>query len=150
MLNAAKNRRVFMDGGSGLPAVAAKWFVLSPAEEWYYRRWNLDYKPLPPFEDGSGRPVTDIFPLALFNPNEGARILVPRELDGSEGRIVFTAAHRDASARIYWHLDDEYLGATSFFHEFEARPAPGNRTLTLIDEAGNTLIRRFTVLDAVQ
>jgi penicillin-binding protein 1C len=149
-LNTAGNRRVLMDGGSGLPAVTAKWFVLSPAEEWYYRRWNLDYKPLPPFEESLAQvSAANISPLALFNPNEGAQILVPRQLDGSEGRIVFTAAHRDAPARIYWHLDDEYLGVTTFFHELEARPAPGNRTLTLIDETGNTLIRRFTVLDAI-
>jgi penicillin-binding protein 1C len=147
-LNAEKNRRVLVDGVGGIPAVATKWFILSPAEEWYYRRWNLDYKPLPPFEDDSGRPAAGAFPLELFNPNEGARILVPRELDGSEGRIVFSAAHRNAASRIYWHLDDEYLGVTSFFHELEARPAPGNRTLSLIDEAGNMLIRRFTVLDA--
>jgi hypothetical protein len=29
----------------------------------------------------------------------------------------------------------------------EARPPPGLHTLTLVDGAGNTLTRRFTVLD---
>jgi hypothetical protein len=30
--------------------------------------------------------------MALFNPEEDAGIFIPRELDGSEGRAVFSAA----------------------------------------------------------
>jgi penicillin-binding protein 1C len=119
-----------------------KRFLLPPAEEWYYRRWNLDYKGLP---SQTGSPGAD-FPMALFNPEEGTGVFVPRELDGSEGRVVFSAAHREDSALIHWHLDNEYLGATSVFHEMEARPAPGPHTLTLVDRAGRTLTRRFRVL----
>jgi penicillin-binding protein 1C len=114
-------------------------FVLPPAEEWYYRRWKADYRPLPS-ERGAD------FPMALFNPEEGTGIFVPRELDGSEGRVVFSAAHREDGALIHWHLDGQYLGSTSAFHEIEARPAPGLHTLTLVDRAGHTLTRRFRVL----
>ena len=119
--------------------VEEKRFVLPPAEEWYYRRWKADYKPLSS-ERGSD------FPMALFNPEEGTGIFVPRELDGSAGRVVFSAAHREEDALIHWHLDDEYLGSTSAFHEIEARPAPGSHTLTLVDSKGYTLTRRFRVL----
>jgi penicillin-binding protein 1C len=84
--------------------------------------------------------------LALFNPGPGAQIYIPLELDGGEGRAVFAAAHRDSNARIHWHLDDTYLGSTTVFHEMEARPAPGPHTLTLVDEKGSTLSRRFEVL----
>jgi penicillin-binding protein 1C len=84
--------------------------------------------------------------LALFNLEQGARIYVPTELDGSEGQAVFAAAHRDSNARIHWHLDDTYLGSTTVFHEMEARPGAGLHTLTLVDEWGNTLFRRFEVL----
>jgi penicillin-binding protein 1C len=141
-LNGKGDRQVILDGLSGGLVVQSRWFALPPAEEWYYRRWNLDYRPLPPFE---GRAETGL-PLALFNPEEGAKVLVPREIDGREGRIVFSAAHREASSPIYWHLDDEYLGSTRFFHEMEARPDGGPHTLTLVDEAGNILTRRFEAL----
>jgi penicillin-binding protein 1C len=67
-------------------------------------------------------------------------------MDGSEGKIVFSAAHRDEGSIIYWHLDGIYLGSTAVYHEMEARPPPGPHTLTLVDRAGNTLIRLFTVL----
>jgi penicillin-binding protein 1C len=128
-----------------------KWFVLPPAEEWYYRRWKVDYKPLPPFREGSrgssgsGGAAAGL-PLALFNPEPDAQIFVPHELDGREGRIVFSAAHREQNSRIHWHLDGVYLGYTTGFHEMEGRPGAGFHTLTLVDEAGNTLIRRFEVL----
>jgi penicillin-binding protein 1C len=84
--------------------------------------------------------------MALFNPEEGTGIFIPRELDGSEGRVVFSAAHREEDAVIHWHLDEEYLGSTAVFHETEARPVPGPHTLTLVDSKGHTLSRRFRVL----
>jgi penicillin-binding protein 1C len=126
--------------------VAKKWFILSPAEEWYYRKWNLDYKPPPPFEGADGRAS----PMALFNPEPGAQIYVPVELDGREGRIVFMAAHRESGALIHWHLDDVYLGVTEVFHEMEAHPRPGFHTLTLVDSAGNSISRSFEALNKAE
>jgi penicillin-binding protein 1C len=146
-LNEAADRQVILENSGGAPVIQRKWFVLPPAEEWYYRRWNLDYKPLPPLETQDGPVYGQAFPLALFNPEAGSQVFVPRELDGREGRIVFSAAHREENSLIYWHLDDEYLGFTTVFHELETRPPPGPHTLTLVDGAGNTLTRNFTVLD---
>jgi penicillin-binding protein 1C len=151
-LNEAGDRQAFAEGGSSSPVVQRKWFVLPPAEEWYYRRWNLDYRPLPSAADSpaenSRRPASP--PLVLFNPEENSRIYVPIELDGSPGRVIFTAAHRESTARIHWHLDETYLGYTEVFHEMEGRPSPGPHTLTLVDMAGNTITRRFEVLDRAE
>jgi penicillin-binding protein 1C len=148
VLNLREDRRVTLESGAAEGTVQKKWFVLPPAEEWYYRRWNLDYKPLPPEENAAGgSAASGGNNLALFNPEPGAQVYVPRELDGSEGRIVFSAAHRSETGIIYWHLDGSYLGSTETFHEMEARPPPGAHTLTLVDGEGSTLTRRFTVLD---
>jgi penicillin-binding protein 1C len=149
-VNGAGNR-VFLAGPSAEAVRQERRFVLPPAEEWYYRRWNLDYRPLPsPAEETAaaqaGIPAGIPTEFALLNPGPGAQIYVPRELDGGEGRVVFAAAHRDANARIYWHLDDAYLGSTTVFHEMEARPGTGPHVLTLVDERGGTLFRRFEVL----
>jgi penicillin-binding protein 1C len=145
-LNETMDRRIILETGSQVATVAQKWFVLPPAEEWYYRKWNLDYRPLPPEERSYNAAVGEAN-LALFNPEPGSHVFVPRELDGGEGRIVFSAAHREDDGIIHWHLDETYLGATQYFHEMEARPQPGPHTLTLVDLKGNTLVRRFTVLD---
>lgn len=147
ILNENLDRRIVLEPGFSASAVERKWFVLPPAEEWYFRRWNLDYKPLPPFlntQELSGRRETV---LALFNPEPDSQIYVPRELDGREGKVVFLAAHRNETEIIYWHLDETFLGFTQTFHEIEARPEPGYRTLTLVDSTGNTIVRSFTVLE---
>jgi penicillin-binding protein 1C len=142
-LNLRGDRRVLLEGGSPEPVIQKKWFVLPPAEEWYLRKWNLDYKPLPPLE---GIPEASA-PMALFNPEARSQVYVPTEIDGRPGRIVFTAAHREPEGVIHWHLDHEYLGATRVFHEVETRPSPGFHTLTLVDNAGNSLSRSFEALD---
>ncbi|MDR0404154.1 MAG: penicillin-binding protein 1C [Treponema sp.] len=142
-LNETGSARVALGPETSEKTETAKWFVLPPAEEWYYRRWNLDYKPLPPLSGGESAGISSI---ALFNPEENGAVYVPRELDGREGRIVFQAAARDRNGKIYWHLDETYLGMTGVFHEMEARPPPGRHVLTLVDEAGNTLRRNFEVL----
>jgi penicillin-binding protein 1C len=143
VLNEKQDRQVVLSGGATEKTVTRNWFVLPPAEEWYYRRWNLDYKPLPPAAGSSQLSP----PMALFTPEENSRVYVPIELDGSPGQLVLMAAHRDSSAVIHWHLDTAYLGSTQVFHEMEVRPAPGPHTLSLVDHAGNMLRRRFTVLE---
>ncbi|MDR0451034.1 MAG: penicillin-binding protein 1C [Treponema sp.] len=151
-LNSEGTMRLALGAGDSGGVVQKKWFILPPAEEWYFRRWNLDYKSLPPLagslaQGGSSPGSEAALPLALFNPEQGAEIFVPVELDGTSGRVVFSAAHRDPNAALYWHLDESYLGFTELFHEMEARPAPGGHTLTLVDAQGHSLSRRFTVLD---
>jgi len=155
ILNASQDRRVTLGSGAAGETVQRSWFVLPPAEEWFFRRWNLDYRPLPP-EENPGQQVrfNAALPgernLALFNPEPGAQVFVPRELDGREGRIVFSAAHRNEAEIIHWHLDGDFLGITQTFHQMEARPSAGQRAITLVDGEGNTLTRHFVVLENVE
>jgi hypothetical protein len=84
--------------------------------------------------------------LSFVYPAEGATVYVPLEMDGSVGRVVFEAAHRDPSARVFWHLDDEYQGETRDIHQIALAPRPGPHRLVLVDERGETARRRFTVV----
>ncbi|MCL2231392.1 MAG: transglycosylase domain-containing protein, partial [Treponema sp.] len=147
ILNENMDRRIILQAGDSSATVERKWFVLPPAEEWYYRRWNLDYKPLPPVINSADSAIRAERVMALFNPEPDSQVYVPRELDGSEGKMVFSAAHRNETEIIHWHLDSFYLGFSQTFHEMEARPHPGYRTLTLVDSSGNTIIRNFIVLN---
>ena len=56
------------------------------------------------------------------------------------------AAHRRPDATLYWHLDERYLGATTTFHQQALNITPGIHTITVVDEEGNRLARRFEVL----
>jgi len=127
---------------------AIKWFVLPPAMEWYYKQKHSDYYTLPPYRMDCAQNIQGNHrsPLSLISPGKESRIYVPIELNGRRGKTVFMAAHRNSEATIYWHLDNQYLGATRDMHQMEIAPAPGIHLLTLVDEQGEQFKRRFTVL----
>ncbi len=122
------------------------WFILPPAMEYYYKSKNYQYKTLPPFRADCA--ATDrASPMEVIYPKDGAKIYVPLEIDGSRGRMICNVAHRQPGTKIFWHLDNEYVGVTHDFHQMALNPAPGNHTLTLVDSKGNTLEVRFTILN---
>jgi penicillin-binding protein 1C len=126
----------------------AAWFVLPPAMEAHYRRFHADYRPPPPYRPDcrAALGASGSASLSFVSPREGAAVYVPIEMDGSVGRVVFEAAHRDPAARVFWHLDDEYQGETRDIHQMALAPAPGPHTLVLVDERGETVRLRFTVV----
>jgi penicillin-binding protein 1C len=125
---------------------AVPWFVLPPAMEWFYERSHSDYKPLPPWKPGSQVEEESSASLGLIFPDQGERVYVPVDLDGTPEKTVFRAAHRNPRAAIFWHLDGEYLGETTEIHDMEARPGPGKHILTLVDERGEECVRTFWCL----
>lgn len=125
------------------------WFVLPPSQEWFYRQRHSDYLPAPPWRPdcASGGLAGQPRSMELLYPRGPAKIYVPVDLDARRGRTVFEAVHRDPAARVYWHLDQEYLGTTREFHKLEADPAPGRHVLLLVDDKGERLEHAFEVLD---
>jgi len=120
-----------------------KRFVLPPSIERYYAH-NLDYRGLPPWKPGSAQsPGKE---LAIVLPEEGSSLYIPVEITGRPGSAVFTVAHRDPGAVVFWELDGAYLGSTRGRHAIEARPGLGDHVLTVVDGSGRTASRRFTVL----
>jgi penicillin-binding protein 1C len=129
----------------GRPIQHVSWFVLPPAMEWFYRQGNADYRVLPPYRPGA-EPDDGVLPLSLIYPHDGSQIYLPRELDGAPGGLVAEAVHRDTRARIFWHLDATYLGVTEGIHTMAIHAPSGEHTLTLVDQGGELLERRFTLL----
>ena len=129
------------------------WFVLPPTQEFYWRKQHLEYKPLPPWRPdcrASAQVLESDSPIALLYPSESSRVYIPVDLDGQRSRVVLKAIHRDPEARLYWHLDDQYLGETAVFHDQAVSLEPGMHQLLLLDRDGNRLQRRFRVLGATQ
>jgi penicillin-binding protein 1C len=126
------------------------WFVLPPLQEFYFRRYHPDYRVLPPYRpdcteliqaEGGGQVMSLVYPEA------NTAVYIPVDLDGTPGQVVFEAVHRRPETAIYWHLDEDYLGATRQFHQLALDPRPGRHLLVLIDEDGRRLERRFLVLN---
>lgn len=122
-----------------------KWFVLPPSMEYYYKAKNYSYHVLPPFREGCVQ--ENVNPMEVIYPKEGAKIYVPLEADGQRGRLIANAAHRLPGAKIFWHLDDKYIGESHHLHQMAFKPAPGKHKLTLVDGNGNTIVIKFEVLD---
>jgi len=126
--------------------IHTSWFVLPPAMEWYYKEKNYSYKLLPKFRaDCSDVGETDDV-MELIYPKFATKIYVPIEIDGNPGKTIFEVAHRNSSAIIYWHLDEEYLGLTQNFHQMALDPSVGKHVLSLVDENGHRLTQYFEIL----
>jgi penicillin-binding protein 1C len=147
-LDTSGNWQVNSDCESPSRMIHRGWFVLDPLEEYYYRSKHPDYSPPPPFRSDCGTALAEEqqTPMRLIYPQHAAQIYIPVELDGKLSSVVFQATHRDANAAIYWHLDDQYLGTTKTFHHFSLQPPVGKHTVTLVDKAGNRLVRSFEII----
>ncbi|HAO47609.1 MAG TPA: penicillin-binding protein 1C [Chitinophagaceae bacterium] len=145
-LDASGNFRVTEECELPGNMVHKSWFILTPAMEFYYKQRNIDYKPLPPFKPGCTFLETGKL-MEIIYPQPDAKIYVPLEINGERGRTVFTAAHRRAGAKIFWSLDDAFIGTTQNFHQMGLNPPPGKHTITLVDENGVSVSRQFDILD---
>ena len=125
--------------------VHVPWFVLPPSMEYYYKSRSYNYRLLPPFRPDCGT-VTQRT-MEMIYPKDGAKVYVPLEADGSRGRVICNAAHRQPGIKLFWNLDDQYMGQTIGYHQMALNPAPGKHILTLVDADGNRLQTRFEVLD---
>ena len=113
-----------------------KWFALPPLMANYYKQKNIDYKPLPNFR-------TD----CLVQENNSIEFLFPTKYksvfsltknnDGKLGSLVLKLTHQNPNARVYWYIDDKYIGYTEDYHEKEVKPKSGSHVIKAIDNFGN-------------
>jgi penicillin-binding protein 1C len=120
------------------------WFILPPLMEWYYKRSDPRYEILPPVMEGCRDEA--VRELEIVYPEWDSHLVIPLELDGQKGRVVLEVAHRNPDTRVFWHLDESFIGSTSGRHQLEANMAPGKHTLTVVDEQGNSESVEFEVL----
>lgn len=122
-----------------------KWFVLPSIIEKYYKSNHPNYKILPEFKPECLAKVSDKA-MGLIYPKANSRIYVPLEIDGHRGRTIFEATHRNQNTKIYWHLDDNFIGETREIHQLALNPPVGKHKLTLVDENGISVEIRFEVM----
>jgi penicillin-binding protein 1C len=136
--------QVYNDCAGSRGIVHTQWFVLPASWEFYYRNQHHAYIPLPLYSPectGSGQDKV----MEFIYPFPNAIVSLPRQLDGSEGELIFELAYRLPQKRIFWHLDNTYIGETQQFHKKNARLSKGEHKLIVVDEDGNTATARFTV-----
>ena len=118
---------------------------LSPVEDWFYKKVNPFYEKPPPFHQDCS--VQSFKQMQFIYPNESSKIKIPKEIDGSIGRCIFEIAHRAPSTKIYWHLDDVFLGTSENSHTMECFAKPGAYKLTAVDEQGNVIDKYISIIE---
>jgi penicillin-binding protein 1C len=144
-LNKSKTRQVTSECVSVSEIINEPWFVLPPAMEYFYRNKHPEYKTLPPVEQGCA--LNKNIPIMEFiYPTPGIKIFIPRDQTGELTRVIAEVAHRNPSKKIFWHIDETYIGTTRYMHQLEILAGSGNHILTVVDEDGNTIRCGFTVI----
>ncbi len=122
------------------------WFILPPSIEYYYRASHPNYNTLPPYRndcsDGSNKQVME-----LIYPKKSNKIFIPIELDGTTGKAIFEIAHKYTDAKIYWYIDEAFMGTTEKFHELAVKSKPGKHSLTATDNKGNSIAINFEIIN---
>ncbi|MBK8850816.1 MAG: penicillin-binding protein 1C [Saprospiraceae bacterium] len=124
------------------------YFVLPPEQELYYAKSHSDFKTIPVMDErcleGGYSPNNATF--SLIYPSENTKIFTPKDLSGTLQSVVFKASHYDRKAKIFWYLDGHFLGHTIEFHTFAVKTVAGKHRLTLTDETGKEITRKFELI----
>jgi penicillin-binding protein 1C len=122
------------------------WFVLPPVQEWYYRKSHPSYESLPPWDEACLQ-AEEHDNLEFIYPTESARVFVPVGIDEQQQEIVFEVSNRYPTQKVFWHLDNTYLGETESSHQLGIIPEKGWHTLTVVSKTGESNSVRFEVVN---
>lgn len=121
------------------------WFVLPPLQAHYYQQNHPTYRELPKFlancYGGDSRPMDFIY------PKENVKVFLAKDFTEDTNEIVLKIAHDLNDIKIFWYLDDYFLGTTERFHEMAVIPEKGKHRVTATDELGNQIYRDLEIVD---
>ncbi len=143
-LDKTRTHQVTTDCVAASDIINEPWFILPPAMEYFYRQKHAEYRSLPPFLPGCGK-GKDVPVMEFIYPTPGIKIFIPRDHTGELTRVIPEVVHRDPSEKIFWHLDEKYLGTTKFIHQIEILAGAGDHVLTVVDEDGNLIKCSFSI-----
>ena len=121
------------------------WFILPPAQAWYFKKFNASYVEPPDYLNECVSQSSET--MEMIYPKKFTKIFVPIEIDGKQGKVVFEAAHRNQEADVYWFLDDQYVGETTQVHQMGLFPSAGNHRIYLVDNQGRELSVAFEAIN---
>lgn len=113
------------------------WFILPPTMAHYYKRHYSNYKDLPPFRadciNTNAQSATE-----FIYPKHNDLIYLTKDFYSKVQPFIAKAATTTPENRLYWYLDEQFLGETSLYHEQSILAEPGTHYLTIVDADGNS------------
>ena len=121
------------------------WLVLPAEVAHYYAQRHPEYKPLPTYRSDC-RPDEEAVVMSVIYPKRKAKIFLPVDADGEQESAIFKAAHQNPKAKLYWHINDTYIGMTEGQHQMPVKVTAGHQNLIVIDNNGRQLQQRFEII----
>ncbi len=112
----------------------------------YYYKQNAYYKAPPKLHPDCSNVQKSVTPRILY-PEENIQIYLPRISETERNKFVLKAFHPDKDARLYWHMDESFLGETEHIHEMNMRLELGKHQLMVIDQNGQEDIVHFEIVE---
>jgi penicillin-binding protein 1C len=125
--------------------VTTPWFILPPSQAWFYKKFNSDFALPPQYRDDCAPQAKGT--MEMIYPRNFTKVFVPVEIDGALGKVVFEAAHQNPETKIFWYLDDQFVGETRQLHQLGLFPSAGPHLLSLVDEQGRELSVPFEAIN---
>jgi len=119
------------------------WFVLPPLQEYFFKTYHTDYQSLPPYRSDCIKESQDR--MDFIFPKRNITVYLPKGLNGKKNEVVFKIAHTNPKIRVFWYIDEQFIGMTKEFHEMPILPEIGEHSITVLDEKGNELKRSINV-----
>jgi penicillin-binding protein 1C len=135
--------RVFASCETPSNTTTKSWFVIPTAAESYYKSNHPEYQPLPKFKKNCAENTQD---LDVLYPLHNSVIHIPKLLSGDKGNVIFEAVHRRSDVELFWYIDKTFLTTTTDIHQVDIQPTKGKHRLTVTDEHGFEVVRRFEVI----
>lgn len=117
------------------------WFSLGPVLSYYYKQYHSSYKDVPSYDANcNARSNED---LAIIYPQNNTELIIPKNFDGKFEKVLLEATQRSKTNKLYWHLDNRFLGETQESHKLNVYLEPGKHKLKIMDENGSAQEVRF-------
>lgn len=121
-------------------------FILPTKWQYYYQDQVRVYRPLPEWRADCEPSLTEQSRMTFLYPLYGSQVYVPIDIDAKKSRFVARLVHQQEARRVYWYLDQHYIGETRDFHELALDASQGEHTLYVVDDEGQSMQTRFYVL----
>ncbi len=118
-------------------------FILPSTMAWYYKKQHTSYSYLPPWHSSCKGQNEQI--MELIYPQPGAEIFLPKDLGSEKQLVILEISHQRPEAKVFWHLNGEYIASTEDFHQLRMDLEKGNYSLHIEDEDGNSIQGKFSI-----
>ena len=146
-VNSQTGTRVYQDCSDAAVIIDTSYFVLPPLAAFYYRQNHPTYSGLPPLDQACSDLTTRNSTIQFEYPREDVTIYIPHDLSGLKEKCVFKAKHINGNGKIFWHINDQYLGETEELHHLAVDLDAGKHKVTIQDESGSSVSHWVSVVN---